>query len=204
MEWYTGSDLRVNQQQILTPPPRASSTSPVFSAETLRVLIPAGLVSSESPHGRKTVKQKEETDTFSAVLFCCRRLKDSRSSRSQSGHFLRDGKPQLPAHGAAAGCGLHSPLCTFIAAAGAAAAQRHGCCGPGTLLPREMLRRAVCASTSLCPSYEELHNTRSTREQSLSIRDMWLSVHGSGMVLPQHVLWEKKAAIRKLPQSCLL
>lgn len=69
MEWYAGSDLCVNQQQTLTPLPCASSTSPVFSAETLGILIPAGHISSESPCGRKIVKQKEETDTFSAVLF---------------------------------------------------------------------------------------------------------------------------------------
>lgn len=119
------------------------------------------------------MKQKEERDTFSAALFCCRKLRDSRSDsrnhRSQSGHFLRDGKPQLPVHGAVAGCRLHSLLWTFIAAAGAAAAQRHGCKGPGTPLPQELFKQLCVrsrvlpsSSTSLWLSYGEPHNSRST------------------------------------------
>lgn len=112
------------------------------------------------------MKQEEETDTFRTVLFCCRKLRDSRSDsrsyRSQSGHFLRDGKPQLPAHGAAAGCRLHPLLWSFIAAAGAAAAPRHGCKGPGTPLPQELLKHSVCSRTSPCLGYEQPHGTRST------------------------------------------
>lgn len=119
------------------------------------------------------MKQKEETDAFSAALFCCRKLRDSRSDsrsyRSGSGRSLRDGEPQLPVHGAVEGCRPHSLLGAFIAAAGAATAPRHDGKGPGTLLPRELLeqrcdpgRVSPSSSTSLPLSYEEPHHTRST------------------------------------------
>lgn len=132
MEWYAGSDLCVDQQEILTPPLWASSTSPVFSAETLGVLIPAGHISSESPCGRKIVKQKEETDTFSAVLRQEAQRQPFRLQKLQVTEraLLRDGKPQLAVHGA--GCRLHALLWAFIAAACATTAQRNQCKGPGT------------------------------------------------------------------------
>lgn len=84
-EWYAGSDLCVYQQQILTPSPWASSTSPAFSAETLPVLIPSGHTSSES--GREVVKQKEERDT----LLWCRFVLLQEGKRQPS----RQQKPQV-------------------------------------------------------------------------------------------------------------
>lgn len=82
-EWCTGSDLCVYQQQILTLPCWASSTSPAFSAEALGVLIPAGLTSSDSFCGREVVKQKEERDTLFRCCFAALQEAKSQPSRQQ-------------------------------------------------------------------------------------------------------------------------
>lgn len=211
MEWYAGSDLCINQQQILTPPPRASSTSPAFPAETLGVLIPAGHVSSESPRGRKTVQQKEETDTFSAVLLRCRKLRDSRSDgrscRSPSGRFLRDGKPQLALRtrgwggmqGRDAGS-IPSLLWSFYGRSRRRRGSKARLWGVSSLLPQELLR-ALCralpaSSTSLCLAVRSRTTPGALGEQSLSNTGTWLCVQLLLWCSYSNLLGEK-TAIRK-------